>query len=358
MVNRDLTLGGLRSAYHAVILATGSDLPRRLGIPGEDLADVHPARSFAGWCCGHPDYADACFDLDAESVVIIGHGNVALDAARLLCRTVDELRFQDIPDSVLDVLATSRVRDVYLVGRGGPADAKFTYPELREMSSLADCVPVVDASDLPADDGIQPATSRSRSWNLKTFREYASRGEDTRRTGRQCHFLFNMTPTRFRGTDRLTGVDFAKALGQFASLDAELALVAIGNLVSPWSDLPYDNAAGTHRSDGGMLISEEDNLAPVFAAGWFHRTPSGLIGHNKADSEAVVARILNCIEGLELRLGSRDGAEKAVKMQEMQYISASDWGRLNEQELARGEKKGKPREKFTAIDQFFALFSN
>jgi ferredoxin--NADP+ reductase len=147
-VGRDVTVDALRAAYHAVVFCSGAETDRRLGIPGEDLPGSHTATEFVGWYNGHPDYRDRSFDLGQEVAVIIGQGNVAIDVCRILAKTVDELKHTDIAEHALDALAESRIREIHLVGRRGPAQAKFTNKEFRELGELADCDPVVDPADL------------------------------------------------------------------------------------------------------------------------------------------------------------------------------------------------------------------
>ena len=148
MVGRDVSVEELRAAYHVVIFACGAETDRRLGVPGEDLPGSYTATEFVGWYNGHPEFRDREFDLNQEVAVIIGQGNVAADVCRILAKTTDELKHTDITDYALDALARSRVRDIYVVGRRGPAQAKFTAKELRELGELSDAEPVVDPAEM------------------------------------------------------------------------------------------------------------------------------------------------------------------------------------------------------------------
>src|SRR5512134_1604614 len=147
-VGRDVTVAELLACYHAVVFACGAESDRRLGVPGEDLQGSYTATEFVGWYNGHPDYRDRQFDLSREVAVIIGQGNVAIDVCRILAKTVDELKHTDIAEHALEALAESRIREIHLVGRRGPAQAKFTTKEFRELGELTACEPVVDAADL------------------------------------------------------------------------------------------------------------------------------------------------------------------------------------------------------------------
>ena len=355
-VNRDIPLDLLRRQYHAVLISAGADRARTLGIPGEDLPGVLPARAFTGWCCAHPDYANLRVNLECESVVVIGHGNVALDAARLLCRSVDELRRHEIPESVLDVLAASRVRNVHLVGRGGALDMKCTYPELHEMGTLARCQPVVDPCDLPVDGSEPPDLARNRAWNLKTLRTYSKKAHDCLEPGHKCcHFRFNMQPTAFLGSESLETVEFSKNGVALESIEAGMALVAVGNCVSPWRELPYDEGKQTHESSEGLLLQPTEHCAPVYASGWFHRAPTGLIGHNRADSEKVADRLLTdlCVGagGVRAKEGIADGSLTGLRI-----VDAALWTRLSDVETGRGRFLGKPRERLASYGEYFGFF--
>ena len=123
-----LTVADLRAYYHQVLYTTGAQTDRRMGVPGEDLPGSHPATEFVAWYNGHPDYRDCRFDLTQERVAVVGVGNVAVDVARILCRTPEELARTDIADYALEALRHSRVREVYMLGRRGPAQAAFTEP--------------------------------------------------------------------------------------------------------------------------------------------------------------------------------------------------------------------------------------
>ncbi|MGH8119114.1 MAG: FAD-dependent oxidoreductase, partial [Gammaproteobacteria bacterium] len=147
-VGRDLNVEELRQSHHAIIFACGAETDRKLGVPGENLRGSHTATEFVGWYNGHPDYQDRTFDLSHEAAVIIGQGNVAADVSRILAKNIDELKHTDIAEHALDVLATSKIRDIYVIGRRGPAQAKFTPKELREFGELAICSPVVSPDDL------------------------------------------------------------------------------------------------------------------------------------------------------------------------------------------------------------------
>ena len=182
-LGEDVTRDDLVSAYDAVIYATGAMRDRRLGIPGEDLPGSYAATDFVNWYCGHPDIDSSAFTLDAESVAVIGVGNVAVDVARILARDPAELHATDVPQPVLDALQASKVREVHMIGRRGPAYAKFTTKELRELGELPGVEVVVhaDEADLNAFDasgeglGLAESDRRVRG-NLVAISKWAQGG--------------------------------------------------------------------------------------------------------------------------------------------------------------------------------------
>jgi ferredoxin--NADP+ reductase len=201
-VGRDVTVDELRRLYHAVIFTCGAESDRRLGVPGEDLKGSHTATEFVGWYNGHPDYRDRQFDLSGESAVIIGQGNVAADVARILSKTVDELKHTDIAEHALDVLSKSNIREIHVIGRRGPAQAKFTGKELREFGELADCAPVVNAADLKlnpeSEAEIADKNNAASAKNMEIFQSFAAMPAGGKK--RRCVFRFLEGPVRLEGS--------------------------------------------------------------------------------------------------------------------------------------------------------------
>ena len=210
-VGRDVTIGELRECYDAVVLATGADVSRSLGVPGEDLPGSHHAGDFVAWYNGHPDYRDCDFDLDCEAATVIGHGNVALDVARILAKTADELRRTDIARHALEVLAESRIREIHVVGRGKPSQAKFTAKELRDFLDLGACETTVDPRDVAPDD-FTPENPQDPELveKLSLLRAFSQQVSTKRR---RCVFRFGLSPVAIRGAgpganDRLRATAF------------------------------------------------------------------------------------------------------------------------------------------------------
>src|SRR5437763_4535997 len=152
-VGRHVHHSDLARLYDAVIYAVGAQTDRRMGIPGEDLPGLWPATAFVAWYNGHPDYQELEFDLDVERVVVVGNGNVAVDVARMLALTPEELAPTDTTDAAIEAFAESRIAEIVMVGRRGPAQASFTTPELQELGELAGADVIVDPADL---EGAEP----------------------------------------------------------------------------------------------------------------------------------------------------------------------------------------------------------
>ena len=195
-----LSLEDLSKHYHQVMFTTGSPFDNNLGIPGEDLGGSHSATEFVAWYNGHPDFANHSFDLSQESVAIVGIGNVAMDVARILCKTYDELAITDIADHALEALKESKVKNVYILGRRGPAQAAFTPPEIKEMGEFADA----DVNVLPAEAALDDISAklledgdRNMKKNVETISEYADRPNAGK--SRQLHIRFLVSPTELMG---------------------------------------------------------------------------------------------------------------------------------------------------------------
>src|SRR5262245_60412312 len=202
-LGKDLTIEDLRAHYHQIVYTTGAQTDRRMGIPGEDLRGSHPATDFVAWYNGHPDYREYRFDLSQERVAVVGVGNVAVDVVRILCRTPGELATTDISDDALAALNESRVREVYLLGRRGPAQAAFTNPEIRELGELprADTRAIPDEVELDALScaELEKSGDRATLKKVEILRELARRAPSGKPRTLTIRFL--VSPVALRGTD-------------------------------------------------------------------------------------------------------------------------------------------------------------
>lgn len=370
-IGRDITVDELRVFYDAVIFASGAESDRRLNIPGEDLAGSHTATEFVGWYNGHPDYRDRTFDLSGEVAVIIGQGNVAMDVSRILAKTVDELRETDIADHALEVLAQSNIKEIHLIGRRGPAQAKFTPPEIREMGELSDCIPVVTPRDLEVDPisaiELDDATNKQAPKNMETLREFSTREPGT--TRKRYHIHFFESPKELKGETRverivlernkLDGAPFqqrAIGTGEMREIPCDILFRSVGYRGVPIEGVPFDDKRGVIPNDDGRITDNGVPLQGFYAVGWIKRGPSGIIGTNKPDSQATVKALLRDASKLEpcVQPGP-DAVLELLRQRQVKPVSFEDWQLIDAAEIERGKLKGKPREKFVSVEEMLAV---
>ena len=316
-LGQDVTREDLLGAYDAVVYATGAMRDRRLGIPGEDLPGSYAATDFVNWYCGHPDMDMDAFTLDAESVAVIGVGNVAVDVARILARDAEELAETDVPDPVLAALRASKVREVHVIGRRGPAQAKFTTKELRELGELPGVTVCVDAAELDlngfdssGESAALAESDRRVRGNLVAMNQWLSAAAGAPGTGRKLRVRFWLRPVEIlessSGTVRglrherthLTGEGKFEGTGEFETLDAQMVLRSVGYQSVPLDGVPFDSHSCTVPNDGGRVL--DDSGAPLpgeYVAGWLKRGPTGVIGTNKADAAETVRALLGDLAG-------------------------------------------------------------
>lgn len=373
-IGRDLAVDDLRRFYDAVLFASGAETDNRLGIPGEDLPGSCTATEFVGWYNGHPDYRDRVFDLSCEAAVVIGQGNVAMDVSRILAKTVDELRETDIAEHALDALAESKIRTIHLVGRRGPVQAKFTQPEIKEIGELADCDPIVHPADLelaPEDlDELTDATNQHSQKNFAVLQDFAKRNPAGKGRRYVMHFLKG--PVELRGAGRVeeivleknaltgpAGNRQAKGLGEYETLACGIVFRSVGYRGVAIPGVPFDERKGRIPNDLGRVLDNGAAVPGLYAAGWIKRGPSGVIGTNKPDSQQTVQSLLADLPSLR-PCAEPDSAALAALLADrgVRHVSFADWVRIDAAESARGAAKGKPREKFTRINEMLAVLDS
>jgi ferredoxin/flavodoxin---NADP+ reductase len=368
-IGSDITLPELRQYYDAILFASGAETDRRLNIPGEDLQGSYTATSFVGWYNGHPDFRDHQFDLSQEVAVVIGVGNVAMDVARILTKTPDELRTTDIAEHALDALAESRVREIHVVGRRGAAQAAFTPLELKEMTHLKACQPVANPVDLDLGPLCQEELSdRNRSRNIELLQEIVALPE--RDTPRKMHFHFLRSPVDIKGNghvecivmekNRLVGTEpfqqWPERTGEKLDLPCGLVFRSIGYRGIPIPGVPFDDKKGIIPNSEGRVTKDGDSVPGLYVAGWAKRGPSGIIGTNKPDSHETADKVLEDASSLPPCSKRDDNAIVAfLDSKGVQWVSFAGWKKIDEAELARGEAVGKPRERFTRIEEMLRI---
>ncbi|MBI5536089.1 MAG: FAD-dependent oxidoreductase [Deltaproteobacteria bacterium] len=371
-LGRDLDLRDLRQRYHAVILAIGAQSDRRLDIPGEELRGVHPASAFVAWYNGHPDFADARFDLSVDKVVVVGHGNVALDVCRMLCRTPEELGRTDTADHALPGLGSNCVREIVLLGRSGPAQAAYTPQEFKELTELSEADLVVSDEDRE----IHPITRKAweaeeldplRAKNLQIALDSARR--EARPGKKTIRLRFHCTPIEILGQqDRVVGLrvrrnrqverDGAVVIeptDQIEDIECGAIFRSIGYRIAPIEGVPFELDKNQIPNDKGqVLITSGGPPVPgMFVTGWAKRGPSGIIGTNKPDALETVTQLLDAWQAGALpepaAVVSGGEIEALLDRNGVQYVTYSDWKLLDQLEVQSGQAEGRPRRKFTDV---------
>ncbi len=374
---KDVTLTDLKAHYHQILYCTGAQTDRRMGVPGEDLRGSHPATEFVAWYNGHPDYRDSEFDLSVERAAVVGVGNVAVDVARILCRTREELATTDIADSALEALARSRIREVYLLGRRGPAQAAFTNPEIKELGELAGADIQVRPDEVELDPLSRAALERSQdratTKKVEILQAYARRPPTGKPRSLILRFLVSPVELVGDASGRVvklrlvrnelyatpTGALQPRPTNRFEELPVGLVFRSVGYRGVPLPGVPFNESWGVILNDKGRVL-DPDTKQPVlgeYAAGWIKRGPTGVIGTNKPDAaETVQCMFEDLAQGAVLQPSRPDAAsaEALVRQRRPNYVSYQDWLRLNELEVARGRAQGRPRVKFTRVDEILA----
>jgi ferredoxin--NADP+ reductase len=362
-VGRDLQHTELLELYDAVVYAVGAQSDRRMGIPGEDLPGSWPATEFVAWYNGHPDHQHLEFDLSGERAVVIGNGNVAVDVARMLALTPEELAPTDTTDRAIDAIGSSGIREIVMLGRRGPAQAAFTTPELIELGELAGADVIVDPADL---EGAEP-TDTNAERNLEVLRAYAAREPEGKPKRLVLRFL--LSPVALEGDGHVEAVDLVRnrlepdgrgglkavATGEHETLPAGIVFRSVGYRGVALPHVPFDEERGTIRNDRGRVLDEDGaQVAGVYATGWIKRGPSGVIGTNKKDATETVELLLEDLADAPRKAGTAQEAERFVAERVPQLLMYDHWTSIDEVERAAGEKLGRPRVKLCSWDDLLA----
>ena len=373
-VGRHVTTQELAQYYHQVVFTVGAQSDRRLGIPGEDLIGSHPATHFVAWYNGHPQFRDYQFDLTQECVAIVGVGNVAIDVARILCRTRAELLRTDVADYALEALSASKVREVYLLGRRGPAQAAFSNPEIKELGEMEGADPVVLPAEAALDElsmqELRTTPDKTVQKKVELLQAYATR----KLTGkaRRLNLRFLVSPVELLGNahGQVAGMRIVRnvlqqnstgglqpvATDQFETLPAGLVFRSVGYRGIPLDGLPFAERAGVFPNNLGRLLDPQTQqpITGHYTAGWIKRGPSGVIGTNKPDAVETVACMLADREAgvlIHPAHPQTDAVDALLAERQTQMVSYADWQRLDKLEQTLGAATGQPRIKFTSMPQ-------
>ena len=368
-VGSDVTHEQLAAAYHAVLYAVGTPGDRRLGIDGEDLPGSESATEFVAWYNGHPDYAEMDFDLSCQRAVVIGNGNVALDVARMLALSVEELQVTDIADHSIELLRNSNIEEIVVLGRRGPAQAAFTNPELRELADLDLADVIVDPADMELD--IESAATLETAdgtikRNVETLTNYAALTPSGK--PRRVVLRFLTSPVTIEGTDKVEAIVIerneliagddgllkARPTGQTERLETGLVLRAVGYVGKPLPGVPFDDRRATVLNEGGRVLATESRspIPGLYAAGWIKRGPSGVIGTNKKCAQETTGRLFEDFAHGLLPTPTSTPEELLEQLhQKVNVVDYSGWEAIDAHERALGEPSGRPRVKLVRRDE-------
>lgn len=337
----DVATSDLVDRYDAIVIATGSSLGRKLGIPGEELFGSLSAADFVPWYNGHPDYKDLIVPVDCDTAVVIGAGNVAMDVARMLALEPSELDETDTADHALEVLRKSSIRKVILCARRGPEHAAFTSPELRELPKLEHTNVIIDEAEIRAalarvgEDAEKDVRSNLSAMELITQADVTAHD-------RTMEFKFFLAPLEIRGTDRveeivlgLNKIEDGKVVptGETTTIKCGLVISAIGYEASSINGVPY--VKGKVENVDGRVVGTN-----VYVVGWAKRGPSGVIGTNKSDASDVVKLLIE-----DLPSQPKNNGDITDLISGRRVVTQEHWEKINAAEIAKGEPLGKPRVK-------------
>ena len=376
---RDISRAELSRHYHGLFYAVGAQTDRRLGIPGEDLRNSCAATEFVGWYNGHPDYRHYHFDLSGiKRVAVIGVGNVAMDVARILARTVDELYHTDIADYALEALHKSAVEEIIVLGRRGPAQAAFTNPEIKELGKMADA-DIIVAPDEARLDALSAAElgrggDRVAARNVQILEAYARQPPSGK--SRRIVMRFLASPVAILGERRVGAIKIVKnalyqdergtlrprATDNYETLPVDMVFRSVGYRGLPLPDLPFHDSWGTIPNERGRVLTHQiggQRLIGNYVVGWIKRGAVGIIGTNKPDAIESAKCFLEDLargEVLQPADSSSDAVRSLIRARKPTYFSFEDWEELDRIERQRGAECGRSRVKFTSVqDMLLAL---
>ncbi len=376
-IGKDITVEELQNYYHQIIFTTGAQSDRNLNIPGIDLKNSHPATDFVAWYNGHPDFRHLEFDLSQERVAVIGVGNVAVDVCRILAKSVEELAVTDIADYALEALSKSKVKEIYMLGRRGPAQAAFTAPEIKELGEMegADIViseedatldPLSEASLVDADRGTlrkveiiqehsqKPLAGKPRKLIVKFLVSPVELIGDEEGKVKCMRLVKNELYQTEAGTLR------PRATDQYEELPVGLVFRSIGYRGVPIPGVPFNESWGVIMNEAGRVIDPEtkEPVLGEYTAGWIKRGPSGVIGTNKPDAVETVENMMVDLANGRILNPAHPTAEAALDMitaKQPRFVSYADWQKLDEIEVQRGKEQGRPRVKFVDVEEMLAV---
>ena len=369
----DISVDTLREYYDALLISTGSQEPRRLGIPGEELQGSYSAEQFINWYNAHPAIELNDFDLSCDTAVVVGNGNVALDIARILAHTPEELAKTDMATPIVEKLAASKVKTVYIVGRRGPVQASFTAPEMREFDDLENTAFDINPDAMALDpEDLEELEFKDHSHARKfmpIFEGYADRPSDA---DQHIKFLFLRSPVSIEDdgegsgkvekitlqTNRLSGPAGSRkpsSIDETETIPCGLVFSCIGYRGRPIEGIPFDEQWGLIPNVEGRVTVDGKVQTGLYTSGWIKRGPSGVIGTNKVDSKETITKIVEDVDKLNAAPNRSSDALRAQLVSEgKRPIDFAEWKKIDAAEVARA-KGDKPREKFLTTEEMLAV---
>ena len=348
-INNSPSIKDILALYDAVVIATGMAKDRDLNINNTNISGYFGATQFVNWYNGHPEYKNLSPDLSGDTAIIIGNGNVAIDCARLLVSSNQELEGTDITNYAKVALLNSGIKKVYIIGRRGPLDAKFTTVEIREMSELLDCDQVLSKGTLQSMSKTILEGDIAKQYRILTsFPEEKPRNSNKTKT---VEFKFHLSPINILGTDRMSDVEFKDNLNEnnkTITIKANLIISAIGYEGKEIEGVPTDST--------GKIINNENIVKDrLYTVGWVSRGPTGVIGTNKQGGAKVAKLITNNIK--PRNSPGRNGLKLLLSKLNKRYISKEQWFLINDEEINRASNSS-PRLKFTSFTDVFNFLDN
>jgi len=356
LYGRDITLADLKKHYNAVIFATGAVRDAALTIPGTDLAGSYGAAEFVSWYDGHPDYPRE-WPLEHREVAVIGNGNVALDVARTLAKPADDLLSSEIPAKVYEGLKRSKVTDVHVFGRRGPAQVKFTPLELRELGEMRDVDVIVHDEDFELDAASIAAIETNKQIFVLNKVLNSWRTREPTGASRRLHLHFWAKPLEIVGTDKVDAFRYERTrpdgeggvvgTGEIREIPVQAVYRAIGYFGSPLPEIPFDSRHGVVPNREGQVIDDNDEqVHGVYATGWIKRGPVGLIGHTKSDAMETIRNVINDqANWWSPSLPDEASVTELLRSRGVEYTDLNGWRHLDEHEIALGDAEGRLRVK-------------
>ncbi|GAM20997.1 hypothetical protein SAMD00019534_041720 [Acytostelium subglobosum LB1] len=380
-IEQDITFADIQRRFHAVVLACGIEGEKKLGIPGEaTLQRVYAARDFVSWLNGHPEFQKKQFSLDSEDVVIVGQGNVALDVARMLVKPVSDIASTDITSTATDLLSNSKVRNVHIVGRRGPAQVSFTTKEVREILKLPNVNTYIndpECLNMPEEEAIKLERAQKKIVDLfKThLKPYSEFKEEEGK--KNIIFHFKRSPVEMVGREQLEGVTLVKnnlvedAKGSIVavpteereSIKAGIVFRSIGYTGTKFSEVPFDFKRVKIPNVMGRVLQDTDSdvvIPGLYVSGWIKSGPSGAIVNVSVNAEETAHTIkedfdrdayTNAVSGYQ-------GVVDLLKSKDINLITFEDWKKIEDEEIKRGKEKGKILEKIIVFDELKNIISN